>query len=278
MARSLLRNNIDVTVWNRTRTRAEPLAVDGARITDSAAEAVGAADIVITMLFDADAVLDVIGQAASAFRPDAIWVQSATIGLAGIARVAALAQANALTVVDAPVVGTKEPAAQGKLVIVAGGDQELLPRLTPVFDAIGSRTVWAGNALGEGTALKLACNAWIAAITAATAQSLALASGLAVGPELFLDVIAGGTADSPYAQLKGHAMLAGDFTPSFGLDGLRKDVGLIAEAAGRAGVDTRLINALAAVYATASDLGHGSEDIAAVVRTFDVGLVGRHSL
>jgi 3-hydroxyisobutyrate dehydrogenase len=278
MARSLLRNNIDVTVWNRTRSRAEPLAADGARIADTAAEAVGAADIVITMLFDAEAVLDVIDEAASAFQPDAIWVQAATIGLAGTARVAALAQANALTVVDAPVVGTKEPAEQGTLVIVAGGDRSLLPRLTPVFDAIGSRTVWAGDALGEGTALKLACNAWIAAVTAATAQSLALASGLAVDPQLFLEVIAGGAADSPYAQLKGRAMLAGNFAPSFGLDGLRKDVDLIAEAAGRAGVDARLINALAAVYATASDLGHGGDDIAAVVNTFDAGLVGRHSL
>jgi 3-hydroxyisobutyrate dehydrogenase len=172
------------------------------------------------------------------------------------------------------VLGTKEPAEQGSLVMLASGDRTLLAGLQPVLDAISVRRVWAGDLPGQAMALKLACNAWIASITAATAQSLAVASGLAVDPQLFLEAIAGGPSDCAYAHLKGAQMMAGDFAPSFGLDGLGKDVGLIADAAGRAGLDTTLLDALGEVYRKASDLGHGKDDISAVIRTFDAALVG----
>jgi len=158
--------------------------------------------------------------------------------------------------------------------MLAGGPRELLTELRPVLDAISSRTVHAGELPGQGTALKLACNAWIAAITAATAQSLTLASGLAVEPGLFLEAIGGGPSDCAYAHLKGGQMLAGDFTPSFELDGAAKDVGLITEAAVRAGVDTTLLAALGTLYRTASERGYGDQDISAVIRAFDAGLVG----
>jgi 3-hydroxyisobutyrate dehydrogenase len=226
------------------------------------------------MLFDAAAVLDVMTEAAPAIPPGAIWLQSATIGLEGTAQAAALAQATGLRMIDAPVLGTKEPAEQGRLVMLLSGDRSLLPALQPVLDAISVRTVWAGDLPGQGMALKLACNAWIASITAATAQSLTVASGLAVDPQLFLDAIAGGPSDCAYAHLKGGQMMAADFAPSFVLDGVSKDVGLTTEAAERAGVDTTLLHALAEVYRKASDLGYGNDDMSAVIRAFDAALVG----
>ena len=274
MARSLVRHGMSVRVWNRTRAKAEALAADGADIAGSPVDAVSGAGVIITMLYDATAVLDVMTEAAPAVAPGAIWLQSATIGLEGTSQAAALAQAPALAMIDAPVLGTKAPAEQGALVMLLGGDRSLLPGLQPVLDAISARTIWAGDLPGQGMALKLACNAWIAAITAATAQSLTLASGLAVDPRLFLDAIAGGPSDCAYAHLKGGQMLAADFAPSFALDGVSKDVALIADAAARAGVDATLLNALAGVYRKASDLGYGKDDMAAVIRTFDAGLIG----
>lgn len=274
MARSLLRAGLAVRVWNRTPSRAQPLAEDGALVAGSVAEAVTGADVVITMAYDGDAVLQVMTEAAPACSPAAVWLQSATIGLAATAQAAALAEAAALAMLDAPALGTKAPAEQGKLVMLVGGPRSLQPRVQPVLDAISIRTVWAGDLPGQGTALKLACNAWIASITAATAQSLTLASGLAVDPRLFLEAITGGPADCAYAHLKGGQMLAGDFTPSFGLDGASKDVELITEAAGRAGVDTTLLAALGRQYRAASALGYGEQDIAAVIRAFDAGLIG----
>jgi 3-hydroxyisobutyrate dehydrogenase len=274
MARSLLRNGLAVRVWNRTKDRAQALAADGADVAESPVDAVSGAGVIITMLYDAAAVLDVMTDAAPAVAPGAIWLQSATIGLEGTTQAAALAQAAALRMIDAPVLGTKEPAEQGRLVMLLGGDRSLLPGLRPVLDAISVRSIWAGDLPGQGTALKLACNAWIASITAATAQSLSLASGLAVDPQLFLDAIAGGPSDCAYAHLKGAQMMAAEFAPSFGLDGVSKDVELITDAAGRAGVDTTLLNALGEVYRKASDLGYGKDDMSAVIRTFDAALIG----
>jgi 3-hydroxyisobutyrate dehydrogenase len=274
MTRSLLRNAIKVRVWNRTASKAQALAAEGAEVAASPVEAVTGADVVITMLFDAASVLDVMTEAAPAFAPSTIWMQSSTIGVEGTTQAAALAQAAALRMIDAPVLGTKEPAEQGSLVMLMGGDRSLEPTLQPVLDAISTRVLWAGGLPGQGTALKLACNAWIASITAATAQSLTLASGLAVEPQLFLDAISGGTSDCAYAHLKGALMLSDEFSPSFGLDGLGKDVGLITDAAQRAGVDTTLLSALGQVYGRASELGYGGSDIAAVIRSFDAALIG----
>lgn len=269
MARSLLRTGIDVTVWNRNPERARPLADDGATVATDAAAAVAGADVVLTMLFDAPAVLEVGALIAASIGAGSVWIQSSTIGLDGTAQVERLAAEHGIRLLDAPVLGTKQPAEQGKLVVLASGDPGLRAGVRPVFDAIGAKTVWAGDSVGRGTALKLVCNAWIGSMTAAVAQSLALAGALGLPPQLFLDAIEGGQSDTPYAHLKGKSMLDGNFPAQFALDGVLKDIHLIRAAAEGAGVQANYITAVEATYQRASDLGHGSEDIAAVIAAFD---------
>lgn len=268
MARSLLRGGHEVTVWNRSADRARPLAEDGATVADSARAAVTGAGLVVTMLFDADAVLGVVEPVADAFGADAVWAQMSTIGLAGTRRAAELARRYGLRLVDAPVLGTKQPAEQGKVVVLAAGDPALRETVSPAFDAMGSRTVWAGDTPGAGSALKLAGNAWIATLTAGVGQSLALARALGVDPRLFLDAIAGGASDTPYAQSKGDAWLKGELDPQFALDGLLKDLGLIRAAVEGAGMDAELVGALHDTFQRASNSGHGGQDIAAVAAAF----------
>jgi 3-hydroxyisobutyrate dehydrogenase len=262
MARSMQRAGLEVTAWNRTRDKAEPLAEDGVDVADSVAQAVAGADVVVTMVFDLDSLLEIADELTSALGPDAIWLQTSTIGPDGIATLAQ--RVGDVALLDAPVLGTKQPAEDGKLVPLVSGPPELIERVQPVLDAIGAKTVVAGDALGAASALKLACNAWVLSITAATAQSVALAQAQGVDAELFLQAIDGTPSNSPYAQLKGKAMLAGDFTPSFGLDGGRKDLGLIADAARAADVSTALLDGVRALYDAASDNGHGDDDLAAV--------------
>lgn len=262
MARSMRRAGLDVTAWNRTKEKADPLAEDGVAIAGSVPQAVDGADVVVTMLFDEDAVLTVTDDVTSALKPDAVWLQSATVGPDGIRRLAQ--RAGEVALVDAPMLGTKQPAEQGSLVPIVSGDEELIDKARPVLDAVGTKTVVAGQQIGDASALKLACNAWIFSITAATAQSLALARTLDVDPALFLQAIDGGPANSQYAQLKGKLMLAGDFTPAFGLDGARKDLGLIAEAAVVSGLKRDMVDGLRALFDAASDDGHGEDDMAAV--------------
>ncbi|MFJ4221305.1 NAD(P)-dependent oxidoreductase [Curtobacterium luteum] len=268
VAGSLRRAGHDVTVWNRTRERAEPLADAGAIVVDTPSEAVADAEVVLLTLFDTDAVVDVLEQAAGDAPEDAVWVQASTIGAAGTETVVQLAAKYDITLVEAMMLGTKAPAEQGKLTLLAAGPADVLDRLDPVFDAVSVKTVRAGEQVGQGTALKLAANAWIASITAATGQSLAIARSLGLDPALFLEAIDGSASDSPYAHTKGESMIAGAFPAQFALDGLRKDIGLITNAARGAGVSTVLLEALGRVYADASAAGHGGDDIAAVGTAF----------
>lgn len=264
MVRSMLRAGLPVTVWNRHPERARPLADDGAAVAESLEDAVREADVVVTMLFDEPAVAEVMRSAAGAMRADAVWVQASTVGRRGIAALADLAREHRLTMLDAPVVGTKQPAEDGRLTVLASGDEAARRVVQPVFDAIGARTVWVGPEIGQASALKLVANAWVAILTAGTAQGIQLARALGLDPRLFLETISGGASDSPYLQAKGSAILEDRLAPQFALDGLLKDLRLIREAAEAARAPTTLIDALVAAFASASEAGHGGEDIAAV--------------
>lgn len=265
MARSLLRQGFRVRVWNRTMQRAEALTADGAVLARSASEAVDGADFVITMLQDADAVISVLSGAADAIGASSIWVQSSTVGLLGCDRVAQFAAASHIDVLDAPVLGTKHPAEQGRLVVLTSGEPELIRRTQPLFNAIGRRTVVAGTKVGQASALKLVCNAWVLAITVAVGQSIAFADALGLDPTLFLNSQQGAPTDSPFLHLKGAQMMEDDFTTSFAVDGVLKDVGLLLEAGRSIGVRTEFLEAVRGLYTRASDAGRGGEDMAAVV-------------
>jgi 3-hydroxyisobutyrate dehydrogenase len=268
MARSLLRAGLDVTVWNRSAGKARPLADAGATAVADVGPAVSDVDVVVTMLFDADAVAEVMGGALPAMRPNSVWVQSGTVGIEGAERLAALAAKHGIGFVDAPVLGTRKPAEEGELIVLAGGPVDLREAVTPVFDAVGRRTVWVGERPGEGQRLKLAASAWVLSVTASTAQSVALATALGLDGRMFLDVISGGPLDCAYAQFKGKAMLEGDFTPSFSTEGAAKDTRLIADAMRASSTDDRLMTALHSIFHTATKAGYGDEDMAAVVRAF----------
>lgn len=268
MVRSLRRAGIEVNAWNRSPDKARPLAEDGARVCATAAEAVGDADVVVLMLFDTDAVLEVLRDALPAAEHGPVWVQASTIGLEGTEAAADLASRFGASFVDAPVLGTRQPAEQGSLVFLAAGASELRERVAPAFDAMGSKTIWVGEEPGRGSALKLVCNSFVGTLTAAVGQSVALATQLGIDPHLFLDALDGGASDSPYVHVKGAMMIAQDYPPSFALDGVRKDFGLIREAERASGTATTLTEAVLACFDAAAAQGHGADDMAAVVTGF----------
>jgi 3-hydroxyisobutyrate dehydrogenase len=268
MARNLIGAGLDVTVWNRSPDRARALADAGARMATDAAEAVAGADVVVTMLFDADSVAQVMEWALPAVAPGAVWAQTSTVGLDGTDRLAELAARHDVGFVDAPVLGTRAPAEQGTLTVLAAGPETLRDAVAPVFDAIGSRTIWVGDRPGDGHKLKLVANSWVAMVTAGTAQAVAMAEGLGLSPQQFLDVIAGGPLDLPYAQLKAKAMIANEFPTSFSVGGLVKDLGLIGDAMRGADVRSDVVEAVQAAFRAADGAGHGEEDMAAVVHAF----------
>ena len=262
MAANIARAGLPLRVWNRSREKAEPPARVGAVVADSPADAVQGADLVLTMLFDADAVASTMEQARASLAPGAVWVQQSTVGVEGSDRLVALARDLGVAYVDAPVLGTRKPAEDGALVVLASGPQDVRERVTPVFDAIGSRTLWLGAA-GEASRLKLAANAWVITVVEGIAESLALTRSLGLDPHLFLQAVAGGAMDAPYVQLKGTAMIEGDFAPSFSIDGAAKDGDLIVAAARGAGVELAVVEAARDHLARARAAGHGGQDVSA---------------
>lgn len=261
MVRNLLAHGFAVRAWNRTRSRAEELTADGATIAESPADAARGADVLVTMLLDADSTAAAGRAAAPELPAGAPWLQMATIGLAGLAEIAEIA--GELTLVDAPVLGTRGPAVQGTLTVLAAGPEQIRDQARPVFDAVGARTLWLGAdaARGDGTRLKLAANNWVLSLTNAVGESIALAESLGVRPQLFLDAIAGGAVDSPYAHIKGGAIVSGDYTPSFTVSGAHKDASLIADAAGELRLD--VAEAVRERFRRAAEAGHADEDMAA---------------
>ena len=264
MARNLAASGLETRAWNRSIERAEPLADDGVEVARSAADAARGADAVITVVSDAEAVESVIADGPLEEMGDAVWIQASTVGIAGAERLAGLASERGVRFLDAPVIGTRQPAEEGKLIVLVGGDQDLIGFCAPVFGAIGSRTVNCGD-VGAATRMKLVANAWVLSHVTALAETLALAEALEIDPRDFLDVIKGGPLDTPYAQLKGTAMIERSFhPPAFPLKHAHKDARLLLEAAAEAGFEPSILTEIRTLFAEAEQHDHGDEDMAAV--------------
>ncbi|GAA4848533.1 NAD(P)-dependent oxidoreductase [Luteimicrobium xylanilyticum] len=274
VAGTLVRAGHQVTAWNRTADKAAPLADQGITVAPSAADAVAGAEVVLSIVFDTDAVLDVLDDAGPAVPDGAVWAQATTIGVDGTKEVAARAAELGVSLVEAQMLGTKGPASRGELAILTAGDPALVERARPVLDAMSSKTLHAGDEVGCASALKIACNAWLATITAGVAQSLALTSAQGLDPQLFLDAITDTATDCRYAHLKADHMLSEDLAPTFTVDALRKDVGLSIQVARSSGTAVTLLDAVSRVLGVASLDGHGKEDVAAVYDAFTTTPLG----
>ena len=267
MARTLLRAGFGVRVWNRTTAKAEALAADGARPASDPADAATDADVLITMLTDGAAVEDVMTGpegALSMLRSGAIWIQMSTVGVEWTDRLADFADLHGVTFVDAPVSGSSEPAERGELEILAGGAGQARPRVEPIFDVLGRRTVWLDR-VGDGSRLKLALNNWLVVLVEAMSETLTFSEALGLEPPVFLETIAAGPLASAYAMTKGNAMLDEDFVPGFPLRHAVKDAELATSAAHRHGAELMLTDALLPRWREAIVEGHGDEDVAAAV-------------
>ncbi len=265
MARNLLAAGISLRVWNRTRDRAAFLEDEGATVCDTPAEAVRGADVVLTMLSDGPTVLEVMTAAAPGLTPGQVWAQASTVGIGWLAQLAEFSRAHGTVFLDSPVLGTRPAAEGGQLKVFCAGpgdaSESIRERVRPVFDAIGTKTVWLDH-VGQATRLKLVVNSWILALTTAVGESVALAQGLGVGPEAFLEAVTGGPIDSPYLHAKARAIAEDNFTPNFSVALSGKDARLIVEAGESAGLHMDLAEAVAERLRRAAEYGHGQDDMA----------------
>jgi len=264
MARNLVAAGQVTAVWDRSASTTGPLAEAGAVIAASAQDAVRGAEVVITMLPTADAVESVIfdGGVADAFADGCVWAQMGTIGVEATLRIRdrLATQRPGVMFVDAPVSGSKGPAQQGQLLILASGPGAAADRLRPVFDVLGRKTVWLGEA-GQGSQMKLVVNAYMSILIEGVAETMELADRLGIGHQQLAEVIEGGPLDAPIADAKLHKMDRQDYAAEFPLEWALKDVDLAIDAAG--GEAPPLLAALSGQWHTAVADGHGRQDISA---------------
>ncbi len=264
MARNLAAAGLTTRVWDRAASATGPLADAGVVVAASARDAVRDAGVVITMLPTADAVESVIfdGQVAEAFADGCVWAQMGTIGVEATLRIKdrLAAQRPGVMFLDAPVSGSKGPAEQGQLLILASGPAAAAGAVGPVFDVIGRKTVWLGEA-GRGSQMKLVVNAYLSILIEGVAETMELADRLGIGHQQLAEVIEGGPLDAPLADAKFHKMDRGDFAAEFPLEWALKDVDLVIDAAG--GQAPPLLAALSGQWHAAVAAGYGREDISA---------------
>jgi 3-hydroxyisobutyrate dehydrogenase len=264
MARRLSRAGLRTIAWDRMPSASAALAYDGVEQARSPEEAVRDARLVITMLPTVDAVQSVIFSDAvvQAFARGAVWAQMGTIGVAETGRVAArLAQLRPdVLFVDAPVSGSKGPAATGQLLILASGPPEAEAIAEAAFSALGRRTVWLGPA-GQGSRMKLVVNAYMSFLLEGAAEALELADRLGVEHSRLAEAIEGGPLDAPIVDAKLHKMERSDYSVEFPLQWALKDIDLVM---GEAGSDPPpLLAALSRQWHTAVDAGLGQKDVSA---------------
>jgi 3-hydroxyisobutyrate dehydrogenase-like beta-hydroxyacid dehydrogenase len=260
MAQRLVDAGHHVTVWNRTASKAEGFE----RAARTPSDAVIGADVVITMLADPDAVRDVVFSSglAKAMRPDAVLVEMSTIGVRAAKR---LHEGVDRATLDAPVGGGVAQAASGELHVLVGGDVRALDRARDVLGVFGD-IVHCGEA-GAGQVAKLCFNAVLAVTMSGVGEAIALGERLGLETETVLDVLSRSSA-GPMVTKKGPMVQERDYPASFALSLMRKDAGLVKEAARDASVWIPLAALVADLLERAEREGHGDGDYSGITELF----------
>jgi len=261
IAARLVDTGHQVKLWDRTPERAQEVAAASAGMTavDEVTDAVRDAAMVLTLLRDGGAVTEVMDTAIDAVDADAVWVQASTIGPESARALGDLADKHAVAYLDAPVSGSTGPARNGKLVWLVAGRQDAFERAEPTLRQLGSAVEHLGTGV-EGSAIKLAVNAWMTAATVAMSDVLALCDALEIPHELFVKVLEDGPLAMPYALQKAAAMDEHAYAPGFSIELARKDLALAAQEL----PPSPLLRAVQERMDRAIADGHGHDDVAAV--------------
>jgi 3-hydroxyisobutyrate dehydrogenase len=268
MARNLLAGGFEIAVWNRSPEKADVLAAVGARKAHTPADAARGADIVIAMLSDDDASrrawLDETDGALAALQDGAIAIEASTLTIGWVRTLKERMDARGIDFLDAPVTGSRQQSAEGKLRFLVGGAAEAVDRAASVFAAMGSEAVHLGPT-GSGATLKLVNNFLCGVQVASLAEAIALIerSGLDVRPAV--DILTGGAAGSPLLGTMAARMLDRAYEPQFLVPLMAKDLAYAHAAFAEAGIQLSSATAAKARFDTAADSGGRESDIAAII-------------
>lgn len=267
-AANLLKKGFTVYGWNRTPGRGDDLVSEGLVQRETAAQAVSDAQVIIAMLTDGDATLAAIRAIAPSCPQNATFCQMGTIGIQETADAIALLETLRpdMLYLDAPVSGTKAPAENAQILVMASGDQQRAGAAQQVFDAISRGTQWYGDA-GNSQKMKLVINAWLISMMQGVAESMQLAKQFGFTPGQLWETLDGGPLAAPYVKGKLEMIRKEDYTPQMQLQHALKDARLALANAPQGTMP--MMNEIVDMWSQASQGGLAEQDLAAVYTWLD---------
>jgi 3-hydroxyisobutyrate dehydrogenase-like beta-hydroxyacid dehydrogenase len=273
MAQNLLRAGFLLTVWNRTKSKADDLVRAGAKLADSPREVAGQSDVLITIVSDPPALEEVLfgsggapkSGALESLQKGAILIDSSTVSPDTSRRVAGACRERGVDFLDAPVTGGTWGAAKGELVFMVGGDASVLDRAKPVLEAMGKKFFLLGPN-GAGQTVKLAMNLLLALEVDAWVESLTLVTKAGLPAERLIEVMQSSMGHAPLLDVKTPMILKNEYPASFPLRLMHKDLRLALELAREHGTKLPTAEAAFATYSAVKDASKDDPDFAAVAR------------
>lgn len=277
MAANLARAGYDLAVWTHTSGKAQRFADEfGATAAATPAEAAAGADAFVTMVVDGPEVETVLlgrDGAAAALGDGGLAIDMSTIAPTAVRSISERLAEHGVSLVDAPVTGSRPRAEDGTLTIMAGAADADFERAKPLFEAMGKLIVHVGPS-GHGAMAKVIANTVTAINAAAVAEALTVVRAAGLDPDAFLQVARAGSSGSMMMEIKAQPMLDGDFEPLFKLEHMLKDIRHCVAEARALGIELQLATLAERMYAAGVDAGHGDEDIAAIVTVAEAAAKG----
>jgi len=271
MAMNLAKAGYPLTVWNRTRSKAEELAAVGASVADTPRQAAESSDVIIMMLADPAAVEEAafsLDGVVAGLREGVVLIDCSTVDPATSQRLAEAARKKGARFLDSPVAGSKKAAEEGELILMVGGDDGALAQVRPILERLSKKIIHAG-ATGMGTYLKLCFNLVVSHMTTALSETLILGAKAGLDPKLILDTINSGVIGSKFYEWKGSCILDRDFTTNFSLKLMHKDLSLIMSAAYGLGIPLPVTASVKELFGTAKSCCNPEEDFCSVIRALE---------
>jgi len=271
MASNLLKKGYEVTVYNRTPSKCEPLVAEGAAAAATPREAAAGRDVVITMVSNDDSIRDVFyGEDGilGSLEAGVTVIDSSTISPGLVKEIAGSVGELGAHFLDAPVTGSKPAAIDGTLVFMVGGEASVLQNVTDVLDTLGKRIIHMGPN-GSGSVAKLAHNTMVGINNLALAEGFAIAAKSGIPADSFLELVQLGSAGSKAADLKGRKIIDADFSNQFSLALMLKDLKLASSLTDVSGIPAPMLNMAKSLFQAGATQGYGEEDLSAVVKCYE---------
>ncbi len=263
----LLESGYKLAVFNRTKSKTEELSEHGANILESPKEVAKKSDLIFTIVKDTNAVKEVSfakNGIVEGKHDNLIIADMSTINPIASREIAKQYSQHGITMLDTPVMGGPTVAINGKLVLMASGDKTAFEKHKKIFETIANKTFFLGEN-GTAHAVKLSMNLQISMLALALSEGITLARGAGVEPEVFLSILNSTYFKTGMSENKAYKMIKDEFSPTFTLSNLKKDLDTINEAAKEFGLYLPMTTKANEIYKKAIDGGFGELDYTGIL-------------